>query len=301
MNKNINLSIIVPHFNSADSLDKLLESIENHEDVEIIVVDDKSTTLLQELEKCKQKYVSNNVIFLKNITQQKGAGASRNIGLQKAKGKWLLFADADDLFIEKWYQITKKYFDSTTDIVFFPPIGKSNRQRPYEQLVIDYLQVKPNSENRLRLQFFPPWSKLIKYSLIKEHKIAFDETLYANDVLFSTKCGFYANKITAAYTPIYCLLEKENSLTKNKNFDALYIRSEVICRTYQFLNSNLSNKIFKICYIRNAPLADLWTLIKGKYSFKQINKTYKLYRMNHIPIVTSGTLKKIIHYLYKHL
>lgn len=295
------ISLIIPHFNSVDSLEQLLNSIGKHADVEILVVDDKSTQDLKKLARCKKKYTSDSCLFLTNTTSKKGAGISRNIGLQKAKGKWLLFADADDLFVENWYFIVKKQVDSLSDIVYFPPIGEGIRQKPYERLVTDYLHQKPFSEERLRFQFFPPWSKLIRHSLVEERNITFDETLYANDVIFSTKCGLLAQKIAANKHPIYCLQERANSLTKNKNFDAQYIRSEVICRTYKFLQTNLSADVFKTCYVCNAPLADLWTFIRGRYSLNQIWNIYQLYKSYHIPVFVSSNIKKIISYLGNHI
>lgn len=301
MNTDINISIIIPHFNSIDSLEKLLQSIGKHADVETIIVDDKSTKELKELDSCRQKYSSNNFIFLMNTTHKKGAGVSRNIGLHRAKGKWLLFADADDIFIENWYLVVKDYINSSSDIVYFPPTGRGGRQIPYVRLVIDYFQHKSGAENRLRFQFFPPWSKLIRRSLVEERNITFDETLYANDVMFSTKCGLLAQKIAANKHPIYCLQERANSLTKNKNFDAQYIRSEVICRTYKFLQTNLSADVFKTCYVCNAPLADLWTFIRGRYSLNQIWNIYQLYKSYHIPVFVSSNIKKIISYLWNHI
>ncbi len=295
------ISIIIPHFNSVDSLEQLLNSIGKHADVEVLVVDDKSTQDLKKLARCKKKYTSDSCLFLANTTSKKGAGISRNIGLQNAKGRWLLFADADDLFVENWYLVVKKYLNSTSDIVYFPPSGQGKRQAPYTHFVMDYLQHKPNAENRLRFQFFPPWSKLIRHSLVKKKKIIFDETQYSNDVMFSTQCGFYARRITADSYSIYFLQERENSLTKNKKFEALYIRSEVICRTYQFLHDHLDSNTFKTCYVINAPLADLWTLIKGRYSFKQIVQTYQLYNEYHIPVFVSSNIKKITAYLWKSL
>lgn len=301
MNTGINISIIIPHFNSIDSLEKLLQSIGQHADVETIIVDDKSTKGLKELDFCRQKYSSNNFIFLMNTTHKKGAGVSRNIGLRRAKGKWLLFADADDIFIENWYLVVKGYINSASDIVYFPPTGSGDRQLPYARLVMDYFQNKSGAENRLRFQFFPPWSKLIRHRLVNEQNITFDETLCSNDVMFSTKCGVYAKEVAAGSEAIYGLQERENSLTKNRKFEALYIRSEVICRTYQFLYAHLTPDIFQTCYVRNAPLADLWTFIRGRYPLNQIRKIYQLYKSYHIPVFTSSNIKKIISYLWEYV
>src|SRR5699024_8599309 len=94
--KMINLSIIIPHYNSINTLQYLLESIPNYKDIEVIVIDDHSNAESKKelIEIGKKK--STNIKFLNNEPHKIGAGACRNIGLDKASGKWLLFADADD-------------------------------------------------------------------------------------------------------------------------------------------------------------------------------------------------------------
>jgi len=93
-----NLSIIIPHYNTPELLYKLIDSIPQSPDVQIIVVDDNSNHHLQILTELQKKYCD-LVQFYTNNTRRKGAGTCRNIGLQHADGKWILFADADDFFM----------------------------------------------------------------------------------------------------------------------------------------------------------------------------------------------------------
>ena len=59
--KSVELSIIVPHFNNADLLEKLLGTIPNDPQIEVIVVDEHSTDKLEELSQCKQEYGNRNI------------------------------------------------------------------------------------------------------------------------------------------------------------------------------------------------------------------------------------------------
>ena len=129
-----NLSIIIPHYNTPDLLEKLIVSIPNTDDIQIIVIDDNSDKDLKLLENVKNMY-QNKIEYYVNDTGVKGAGACRNIGLRHADGKWLLFSDADDYFLEGMYETVAQYFDSDYDEVFFIPTSKyidsgelSNRQ-----------------------------------------------------------------------------------------------------------------------------------------------------------------------------
>lgn len=88
---NISFSFIIPHKNCPDLLQRCVDSIPDRDDVQIIVVDDNSDD-----EKKPAIYRRDVEIVLLDAEHSKGAGRARNEGLKHAKGKWLLFADADD-------------------------------------------------------------------------------------------------------------------------------------------------------------------------------------------------------------
>ena len=117
----MNLSIIIPHYNSSNFIEKLLLSIPNKKDIQIIVVDDKSEpSHIKVIDELKKKY---NFDFFQN-NRNKGAGTCRNIGLEKSKGKWILFADSDDFFVDNFYQKVSTYFNNLSDVIFFSPTSQ---------------------------------------------------------------------------------------------------------------------------------------------------------------------------------
>src|SRR5690554_1026331 len=94
----INYSVIIPHKNIPDLLERCLQSIPIREDIQVIVVDDNSDPdKVNFLEFPGLNRKNTEVYFTK---EGKGAGYARNVGLTKAKGKWLIFSDADDYFNE---------------------------------------------------------------------------------------------------------------------------------------------------------------------------------------------------------
>jgi len=84
------LSIIIPYFNVKKYTDELLHVLDRQitDEVEVILVDDGS----QEPFETSYKWL--NVISLK---ENKGPSIARNIGLEKAKGEYVAFIDADDI------------------------------------------------------------------------------------------------------------------------------------------------------------------------------------------------------------
>ena len=99
MTKNKSVSIIIPVFNAEHYLKPCLNGIlrlKDAADTEIILIDDgssdRSPYILKEY---MEKDPRITVITQKN----KGASASRNLGISHAKGKYICFVDADDLVL----------------------------------------------------------------------------------------------------------------------------------------------------------------------------------------------------------
>lgn len=90
------VSIIIPHFNRTALLSKTIESILDQTSLnwEAIVIDDQSDQ--GEWEKL-QRFASEKITVLQRKKGKKGPAACRNLGVEHAKGKYLLFLDSDDL------------------------------------------------------------------------------------------------------------------------------------------------------------------------------------------------------------
>ena len=115
MNTQYTLSLIIPHYQSFTFLRTCLNSIPNADFIQIIVIDDKSPDWKKFENGLKQDYP---YVFFHSVPKNGGAGAARNLGLQFATGKWLMFADADDYFTSNAFDIIKESFDSKADIVY---------------------------------------------------------------------------------------------------------------------------------------------------------------------------------------
>lgn len=90
------ISIIIPTYNEKDVLSRCIESLGMQTvDFEIIVVDDGSTDGTLQILK-NLKHTLPNFKFTKQA--HKGAGAARNLGARFAKGRVLVFVDADMTF-----------------------------------------------------------------------------------------------------------------------------------------------------------------------------------------------------------
>lgn len=243
------VSIIIPYYNAAEYLPKLLQTIPPIPEIEVIVINDHSTEDKSIFAGYKLKYIGTNILFLENDFGKKGAGAARNVGIDVARGKYLLFADSDDWFLPNVWETINASIMSDADIIYFPPISQNERQKVdtrhthYAELVQQYI-TDPSYRNELRLRYlyWSPCSKLVKRDMIIREKIRYDEIRFSNDIMFSTRIGNAAQRIDANGNVIYCILSHAGSLTTYKNRKARLLREKVFCNYYFFLMGKLSKK-----------------------------------------------------------
>jgi glycosyltransferase involved in cell wall biosynthesis len=95
------VSIIMPAFNAANTIEKSIKSISNqtYKDWELIVINDGSTDNTKEIvERLIKKEKRIQLITThKNI----GCPLAREMGIKASNGRWIAFLDADDLWLPK--------------------------------------------------------------------------------------------------------------------------------------------------------------------------------------------------------
>lgn len=191
-------SIITPNYNSGSKLQRAIESLKcNTVSYEHIVIDDCSTD--ESFINAKNIYSSeNNIYFLKN-DYNSGPGNTRNKGLDVAKGKYILFLDADDYFTENALDILHSSIVSNNlpDILTFhykmirslensPHISKCNINATLiDNLIEDYLLDKIISA---------PWSKCIRSELAKSTRFpnleVGEDAIYNLNIFINAKSAF---------------------------------------------------------------------------------------------------------------
>ena len=275
---NINYSFIIPHHNTPDLLQRLIDSIPEREDVEIIVVDDNSD------DDNKPNVVRNDVqLYFIDKEHTKGAGRARNVGLEHAKGKWLIFADSDDFFSDNISCVLNKCESSDSDIIFFKVKGcisstlePTERGEIYNSRINNFLYRRSFfAEEALRYGHFVPWGKAIRKSLIEKNNIKFDEVRYSNDLMFATLIGHYAKSIEALDIFAYYITEREGSLVTQINIESRKCRFAVIVRRQRFLWDN--HKWHFIISMR-PQLIEYWKL----YGYKEVKKFIYIMKENGI-------------------
>lgn len=185
------ISIIVPVYNCISSLEKCIDSIQNQTwtDWELLLIDDGSTDGSEQLcDIFASKDARIHVLHKPNG----GVSSARNMGLDHAKGEYVMFCDSDDWVEPEWceqlYLAAKEnsgcqpicnYYRSTADC------ESINREGQCENIGKSIAKADFFSLNRYELLGIP-WNKIYLRSLLEDNHIRFQTELsLGEDLIFN--------------------------------------------------------------------------------------------------------------------
>lgn len=237
----INFSVIIPHKNRQQMLQRCMVSIPRREDVQIIVVDDNSDPKQVDFKNFPGLNDSHVEVYF--TKKGKGAGYVRNVGLEHAKGKWVLFADSDDWYLDNLLEMMDKYVDSEADMLVFKQKRVNSKLEEkecrYDEMFDDALAT--GNLEKIVYSYACPIARFIRRSVVVDNDIKFQEVLCSNDVMFSLKVSLAAKQIDVIDEQIYCVYESENSLARNNKWKNYYVRTKVAFDVCAYLKS-IGNK-----------------------------------------------------------
>lgn len=113
--KRIDVSVIIPCFNHGKHIEETIQSVlpSTNADLEIIVVNDGSSdSLTDKLLKTKE-WPKTRIYHALN----QGVSTSRNYGIRKSSGKYILPLDADDKIDRTYIEKAINIFENTSDVL----------------------------------------------------------------------------------------------------------------------------------------------------------------------------------------
>lgn len=207
MNK---ISLIVPFYNTEKFLPLLFESIlqQSFRDFEVIAVDDCSKdNSVQVVENFLPK-LGNKLKIIKRKKNSGSPGTPRNDGIKIATGKYIAFADSDDMLMPDALQ---ELFDAAektnADIVhtekYFQFIDSESKNLSADNIELGNYEPEPftdkiifepdNIVHRVRRfcnkrTFWVPWGKLFRRNFLVENNLTFPTIHNCEDMIFHFKC-----------------------------------------------------------------------------------------------------------------
>jgi len=276
------LSIIVPMYNVENYLIDCINNIKVEDiDYEIIMVNDGS--LDNSFEVAKSLALTNSRI--KVISQEnKGLGGARNLGVNAAIGKYILFLDADDVLNKQSFSFLKHCQD---DIVEF----SAQLVMPDGKVVQDVKKLNINSMSGksygINIGFRPSaCNKIYNRKFLISNNLCFKEKIYSEDIHFNARAYFFASSVSSNYEIIQKFTQTTNSITRNndnhkkqKMFDDLMFIFEDI---YEIKHKHASSK--EVADYFDSILGDLGIGLIN-YGFRNnndISKVFKLLKQDRI-------------------
>jgi len=215
------LTVIIPMFNVQDYIGICLESILNQtfKDFEIIVIDDGST---DDSYLVAMKYVDMYPNKIKMYRQPNlGQASARNLGLLKARGKYISFIDSDDFIDKNMYECLigeAQKFD--LDIIQCSMLNwyGENSSRNFVNRIKKIQSIVYNGKSYF--EFGPtvsPCDKVFKREFLKKVHFSFEEGRLAEDALGITKLIHQASKIKYIDNAFYYYRRDNLNSTRNSN------------------------------------------------------------------------------------
>jgi len=162
------VSVIIPTFNSAHYLERSLGSVvqQTYKNWEAIIIDNNSIDNTEEV----VKSFNDDRIKLQTIQNRGIIAVSRNLAIKLAKGEWLAFLDADDIWEFEKLSEVEKYFAQGDLIYHDMKIDYQNNNSVFQKKILKGRKLKKPVMNDLLLGQNPisNSSVVIKTSLIKQ-------------------------------------------------------------------------------------------------------------------------------------
>lgn len=323
------VSIIIPVYNCEKYIDACIHSLQNqtYTNYEMIFVNDGSRDgSLEKLENAAY-----NDARIKIINQEnRGVSSARNVGIDVAKGEYILFVDADDTVSTDYItNLITPLKDDDVDIVIDIPVFVFENRKLFssvktEQIGADLIKNYGElfqGEYNMALQ--SPCGKVYKKYILNQYNLKFNENIeYGEDVLFNLEYYSYINKyklinkfsyfyyqrigfgtvnkfkIQRIYGEVIGLNAKKNMLRKHMYLDWEKIYNQMLVETIgSLLNvlfmSKISNKIKNVMIIMKTISREISVPIRT-YRRKQYIVLYAAHHRIYFPLIMYYFIKSKI-------
>ena len=232
------LSIIVPIYNVQDYLRECLDSILNQglDSVEVILVNDGSTDASGNI---ARSYVEEYSCFTLIEQENQGLSVARNVGIENAKGKYILFLDSDDYLLNSGVsKLLKKIDENQLDLIVgnYKQISddgelKSNK---FDEISSPFYGRSWFKERLKKHQHEPAaWLRIYRRSYLLENKLFFVPQLINEDQLFSIQLFCTDPKMMCLDTVFYYYRQRSGSITKKQDFESCVRRLKSDIYTFE--------------------------------------------------------------------
>ncbi len=240
------VTVIVPVFRTEAYLPACLGSLQRQTlaSLEILCIDDCSPDRSAEIVESKAERDSR--IVLVRHEANRGLGAARNTGLERAQGRFVMFLDSDDRFpVDACQQLVLEADRTGADLV----VGRMLMEEDHSFIPVEYIDRsldRYHTEHESNLRRIPETAtlfssvchKLFRRSVIEDHGLRFEEGCYWEDISFSYRFWYFSKQIRSIWQPVLFRTirqdEANQSITQIRSLKSIRDRIPLIETIFRF-------------------------------------------------------------------
>lgn len=314
------VSFVVPVYKvDLELLNKCLMSIKNqtYNNIEALIILDGSDN--EVIDFCKE-FASDDSRFIVISRENRGVSYTRNEGIEKANGEWIVFVDADDWIetdmCELFFKKTKDVIDNL-DFALFRCFINGKEEKTIKNCVDEDCLIDENFKIKLfqstygtKYGFFScceaVWKNFFNRKFLLDNNIKFDSNIrIGEDMLFNyqvwmnSKCGYYIN------IPVYHYRINEQSVM-NSNFKKLNDNYSILFPAFDKFVESLpiiyreNNEVFILRQVERFALNHFFVKENNYKDFKNyICNDYYIKKINSVKLSVLDNKHKLFCLLLK--
>lgn len=274
------ISVIIPVYNTEKYLKRCLDSViaQEYKDLELVIINDGSTDNSEQLiNEYKTKYPELISYYNKENT---GVADTRNFGIKKAKGEYIMFLDSDDYIDTALLKNLEDYINKNIDLIKFK-LQRVNGEGETLEIVPGATFEETTGEEGFNKLYSTdvlldsPCVYLIKKEILTKNNLKFMVGTEHEDFGLVPFIIVLAKTMVSVNFYGYYYIQSENSITRNENYkktikkayDALKHYDNAIELTQKLKLGKLTKQNIKI-YYTNA------IILKAKELHKEEQEKY---------------------------
>ncbi len=306
------LSVIIPVYNVEDYIQPCLESVLKQDldssVFEVILVNDGTQD--KSIEKIVDIVSARPNIFVIDQSNQ-GLSVARNVGLQYAKGEYILFIDSDDLLVENSISPLLNILDQYPVDLLVAGFKKMGNDEILSVSTMPFsdTEVQIQSGRNIFLHDFNPrqcyvWRTFYRRNFLEKEGVLFIPGIYFEDVPFTIECYLKAKKCIKVSFPFYIYRQRQNSIVSSMNMKKLMDMNVVLEQLWKMRRKmilspeedrQLKNTVFATFSL------EVWYLTHEKNLLPYSNDFVKDIK-TRIPDLdfTDGAKQRIVSFLFRY-
>ena len=285
-------SIILPTYNRANFLPKAIESVlsQSFTDWELLIIDDASNDKTEEV---VNRYNDTRIKYLKNEKNIERS-ASRNRGINVAKGRYICFLDSDDYYldrhIEEFYKIieSRQFPEAMLYCNSYYEVQGELEEGP------DNLAKTKNGVEQVLLNMIAPPRACIHHKILAEFQFNPNYTI-GEDLDLGVRI---ARKYPLIHNNVYSIV-RLNHEGRSVNLDDQECFTQHISRIKQILADD--GKRYISDEVKKELLADAYFNLGRHYVFKKQNVKALQILVKSVVIYPKHRLKEVLYILLQML